>query len=117
MVDRTLAALGAAAVPIALLCIGGSLVSRPIRGGAIALLAAALKVIVLPFGVLVAARWLGFASEETRLAVVFAACPTAAASYVMAVKMGGDESLASSTVAVSTLCAGPALAVALWLTG
>jgi predicted permease len=35
---------------------------------------------------------------------------------VMASKMGGDESLASSAVALSTLCCGPAIALALWLT-
>ncbi len=114
--DRTLAALGAAAVPIALLCIGGSLIATPIRGGFVALLAAMLKVAVLPLGVFLTVRWLGFSAEESRVAVVFAACPTAAASYVMAAKMGGDEALASSAVALSTLCAAPAIALALWVT-
>lgn len=114
--DRTLAALGAAAVPIALLCIGGSLIATPIRGSFVALLAAMLKVAVLPLGVFFVVRWLGFSTEESRVAVVFAACPTAAASYVMAAKMGGDEALASSVVALSTLCAAPAVALALWVT-
>ena len=116
MVDRTLGALGAAAVPIALLCIGGTILARPIAGGAVDLLAALLKVAVLPLGVFAAVRLIGLSPEETRLVVVFAACPTAAASYVMASKMGGDESLASSAVALSTLCCGPAIALALWLT-
>jgi len=114
--DRTLAALGAAAVPIALLCIGGSLIATRITGGFVPLLAAMLKVAVLPLGVFLVVRWLGFSAEESRVAVVFAACPTAAASYVMAVKMGGDEALASSAVALSTLCAAPAIALALWAT-
>lgn len=114
--DRTLDALGSAAVPIALLCIGGSLAATRIAGGFVALLAALLKVAVLPVGVFLVVRWLGFSAEESRLAVVFAACPTAAASYVMAAKMGGDEALASSAVALSTLCAAPAVALALWVT-
>lgn len=117
LADRTLAALAAAAVPIALLCIGGSVLSGPVKGGVAALLAALLKVAILPLGVFFASRGLGLSAEETRLVVVFAACPTAAASYVMAAKMGGDESLASSAVAVSTLCSAPAIALALWFTG
>jgi predicted permease len=116
MADRTLDALGSAAVPIALLCIGGSLAATRIAGGLVALLAASLKVAVLPLGVFLVVRWLGFPAEESRVAVVFAACPTAAASYVMAAKMGGDEALASSAVALSTLCAAPAIALALWFT-
>lgn len=115
--DRTLSALGAAAVPIALLCIGGSVLVGPVGGGPAAFLAAFLKVAVLPLVIFAAARGLGFPPEETRIAVVFAACPTAAASYVMAAKMGGDEALASSAVAVSTLCSAPAIALALWFTG
>lgn len=114
--ERTLNSLASAAVPIALLCIGGGLALRPIRAGKLAFAAAILKVAILPMLVWQISLALGFSLEEQRVALVFAAGPTAAASYVMAVQMGGDEGLASNAIALSTLLAAPALAAALWLT-
>jgi predicted permease len=115
--DRTLQSLGAAAVPIALLCIGGSLVMVPMRGKhAWIIIAALLKVAVLPVIVFFLGRLAAFDPATQRIALVFSACPTAAASFVMARQMGGDEALASGSIALSTLLSAVSLSVALWLT-
>jgi len=115
--DRTLQSLGAAAVPIALLCIGGSLVIVPMRGRRTWIVAAALlKVAVLPAIVYGLGRMAGLDSPALGIALVFAACPTAAASFVMARQMGGDEALASGSIALSTLLSAFSLSAALWLT-
>lgn len=115
--DRTLQSLGAAAVPIALLCIGGSLVIVPMRGRQIWIIAAALlKIAVLPAIVYGLGRMAGLDPTALRIALVFAACPTAAASFVMARQMGGDEALASGSIALSTLLSALSLSAALWLT-
>jgi len=115
--DRTLQSLGAAAVPIALLCIGGSLVIVPMRGRQISIVAAALlKIAVLPAIVYGLGRLGGLDASALRIALVFAACPTAAASFVMARQMGGDEALASGSIALSTLLSALSLSAALWLT-
>jgi len=115
--DRTLQSLGAAAVPIALLCIGGSLVIVPLRGRQAGIVAAALlKIAVLPAIVYGLGRLAGLDATALRIALVFAACPTAAASFVMARQMGGDEGLASGSIALSTLLSAFSLCAVLWLT-
>lgn len=115
--DRALVSLGNAAVPIALLCIGGSLAITPLRGRRSWITAAALlKVAVLPFLVYWMGRVAGLGPQEQRIALVLTACPTAAASFVMAKQMGGDEALASGSIALSTVLSGLSLAAVLWVT-
>jgi malate permease and related proteins len=114
---RFLDALAGAAIPISLLCIGGTLAAGGIatRAGAVAV-SVSLKMIVLPLLVWgLCAAW-GMDPADTRIAMVLAACPTAAASYVMASRMGGDQQLASAAVAATTLCATPVIVWILWIT-
>ena len=115
--QRALDALGAAAVPIALMCIGGSLVTTQLRGRRSWIVAAALlKVAVLPGIVFILTRLAGLEAAEQRVALVLASCPTAAAAFVMARQMRGDETLASGSIALSTLLSFISLGVALWIT-
>jgi predicted permease len=44
------------------------------------------------------------------MALILLACPTAAASYVMAQQLGSDDGLAANIIMVSTVFAVPALA-------
>ena len=117
IVQSALQSLGAAAVPLALLCIGGSLVLVPMRGKLLWIIAAAvMKTAALPSLVFLLTRLAGFDPVAQRIALVYSACPTAAASYVMARQMGGDEALASGSIALSTILSALGLAAALWLT-
>jgi predicted permease len=109
--------LGRMALPLALLCIGGTLVVTPLRGKRTAAgLAATLKVAILPLAAWPLARWAGLSPDETRIALLFAACPTAAASFTLAGKLGGDEPLAATSVVVSTALSVISLSVVLALT-
>jgi len=113
--DRTLESLGGAAVPIALLCIGGSLVNaRPGDRLREILGAAALKTFALPALVYFSAALFGLAGTDLRIALVLSACPTAAASFVMARQMGGDGPLASGSIVMSTVFAAISLPLALF---
>jgi malate permease and related proteins len=115
--QRALDALGAAAVPIALMCIGGSLATTQLRGRRSWIVTAAvLKVAVLPSLVFLFTRLAGLEPADQRTALVLASCPTAAAAFVMARQMGGDEALASGSIALSTLLSFISLSVALWIT-
>ena len=117
-VDRTLEVLGDASVPIALMCIGGSLRFAKLEGRISWIGAAALlKVGALPAIVWGLSRAVGLGPLEHRVAVVFAACPTASVSYIMAREMGGDTTLASGAVALSTMLSLVSLTTVLWLTG
>jgi predicted permease len=116
--EQALTSLGLASLPIALLCIGGSLVMVPLRGRLAWIVTAAfLKTALLPLLVLPLAHLAGLGPVEQRIALVLAACPTAAAAFIMAAQMGGDEALASGSVALSTVLSGLTLAIALSLAG
>ncbi|KKL53918.1 hypothetical protein LCGC14_2270620, partial [marine sediment metagenome] len=84
VVDKTVGLVGRFAMPLALVCVGGALVSTPIRGRlAWSLLAGAIKVSVGPVaGYLVAMR-LGLGGQQLAVAMILLACPTAIASYVL----------------------------------
>jgi len=117
-VNRALDSLGAAAVPIALLCIGGSLATTSLHGRRSWIVAAAvLKIAVLPLIVYGLSFAFGLGPAERTIALVLTACPTAAASFVMARQMGGDEALASGSIIASTIFSVLSLAAALWATG
>lgn len=95
--------VGQMALPLALLCIGGTLVVMPIRGKRTnATIASLLKVAITPVLGWAVARWVGLSPDETRVVLLFLACPTAAASFTLAGKLGGDEALAATSVVVST---------------
>jgi len=115
--DRTLETIGAAAVPMALVCIGGSIafikLGKNISGMVVAV---AIKLAFVPAMVFTLGSLLGLAGADLRIAMVFAACPTAAAAFVMARQMEADESVASGSIVLSTIFSAIALPVALWLT-
>ena len=113
--DRTLESLGGAAVPIALLCIGGSLAHAKIGDKAGGILAAAvLKTFAVPVLVFFLAPVFCVSGTDLRIALVLSACPTAAAAFVMARQMKGDVSLASGSIVLSTLFAAVSIPLALF---
>jgi len=115
--DQVLQSLGATAVPLALLCIGGSLEMTSLRGHFPSIVSAsALKVLALPLLGWMIARALGLDPADTRVVLIFCACPTAVVAYTMASQMGGDEPLAAGAIAASTAASFASLAVVLVIT-
>ena len=116
-IDRTLETLGSSAVPMALLCIGGAIafikLGKNTKGMAAAVI---LKLAILPAMVFLTGKLMGFDLASLRIAMVFAACPTAASSFVMARQMDGDESVASGSIVLSTIFSVISLPVALLIT-
>lgn len=101
---NTMAYIGNISGPAALLCVGGGMAQAELKGQWQGPLGASiLKVFVLPL--LAYAFGLCFELSEISIFVllVLAASPTAVASYVVTKAMNGDESLASSTIVISTL--------------
>ena len=104
VVVRTCTAVGQVSLPLALLSIGATLVERRVAGRrASAFAAAIIKIAAAPLIGLLAANLIGLGAGETRIALIFLACPTAVVSYVMAEQLGGDEQLAASIVVLTTL--------------
>ena len=114
LVGRTLTALGQMSLPLALLCIGGSLVSIRVRGKLSWSLAAVVaKLFLLPLLGYAVAHLCGLSVQGTRIALILLACPTASVSYILVSQLGGDKPLASGAILISTLLAVLPLAVIL----
>ncbi|MDN6320114.1 MAG: AEC family transporter [Marinobacter sp.] len=93
-------------LPLALLCIGATVSFSALRSdSATALSCALLKMVVLP-SLCTGVAWIvGFTGAELGLLFLFFASPTAAASFVMAKALGGNDRLAANIIAITTLMA------------
>ena len=112
---RTIDSLGKTAPPLSLISLGASLVSLEIRGELLrATASSVIKVIITPLLAFVGVRLLHLTPEQSLVAMVYAACPTAVASYVMASQLKGDAPLAASAVVLSTLMSLLSLAAVLY---
>jgi hypothetical protein len=117
VVRQTCAIVGQMTAPLALLGVGGALTFASLRNRLVpATAASVIKVAIGPLIGYFVARWLMLSPTELRVAMIYLATPAAAASHVMAQRLGADDQLASSIIVVSTLLAMPALAVSLFVT-
>jgi hypothetical protein len=100
---RTLDTVGRMALPLALLGIGATLSPEALRGRlADPLWATVLKVGLAPVAGYIAGRFLEMDPAHLSVALIFLACPAAAASYVMADQMDADADLAGGIIVIST---------------
>ncbi|SFK87399.1 AEC family transporter [Methylorubrum salsuginis] len=98
--------LGAASLPLGLLCIGAALEFGAVRAwtGPIAT-ACAVKFLAMPLATVLSALALGLSGPALTVALVFQVLPTASSSYIMARQLGGDAPLMAGLIAVQTLLA------------
>jgi len=104
VISRALSAVGQISLPLALIGIGAVLIQSKIAGcGTPALAASIIKIGVSPVVGFWAAHLMGLGAGETRVVLLFLACPTAVTSYVVAEQLGGDEKLSAAIIVVSTI--------------
>lgn len=115
-VDNALGLVSSAALPMALISIGGTLTFSGVRGNLRpALLASFLKLVVLPaFG------WgfftlFGVTGLPFKVGMIFLALPASTAIYILSSQMGSDTELASAAIVLSTLLSFGSLSVVLLL--
>lgn len=113
-VTQSAGMLGAAALPLLLLCIGASLKFAAFQGHAKPLFVAAISKILI-FPALMIGLGLLFGVGNTALLVLAAvgAAPTASSSFALAKELGGDADLMAEIISVQTLIA--AVSMPLWL--
>ncbi len=114
--DSWLALLGAASLPLGLLCVGAALQPASLlgeRGGLI--FNATLKLLLLPLLALLLCRLFALEQQLALLVMVFFALPTAASSYILTRQMGGDGQLMAGVITLQTMLAALSLPVLLWL--
>ncbi|MBN1257563.1 MAG: AEC family transporter [Planctomycetes bacterium] len=114
VLNRTLSGLGQMAMPLALLGIGAALSFKTLHGGMLhASAAAIIKIVAMPLIGFMAGSAFGMPLVEIRMAMLYLACPTAVASFVMADQLGADKKLAANIVVLTILLAIPAMAIVL----
>ena len=115
--EPTVKALGQAALPLGLLCVGAALGGARLGQQAKPLLAASLfKFLIMPMTAWGLCRLFGLGGQAAVVAVLFQALPTASSSYVMARQMGGNAPLMATIIALQTVAAAVTLPVVLSLT-
>ena len=114
---RTLEMLGAAAPPLALFCLGASLVQMTVgREWALALFGVCLKLAVVPMLVWLAARGLGLSAFATSVVTVTAGLPTGPNAAMLSRVYDTGGSTAGSMVFIGTVVSVASLALLIFLT-
>ncbi len=116
VLDQAVAALSKSAFAMALLALGAGLSFDRLRGRfGWAAAASLFRVGISPLLIMLATWAVPVGPDLRTVLVVFAACPTAIASYVMAEQMGADKDLAAAVIVLTTLLSFPAfLLIAAW---
>ncbi|KVM58294.1 transporter [Burkholderia ubonensis] len=105
-IEPAVRALGAASMPLGLLCVGAALTFDAARAWMQPVcVASAFKFVAMPLLTLVAGRALGLGDAPLTVALLFQALPTSSASYLMARQLGGDAPLMAGITAFQTLFA------------
>lgn len=95
-------------LPLALLCTGAALRFSTMRQNGIAgILSITVKCIIYPLIIVSIAVFMGIDGMGLMIVFFMAISPTAAASYVMVRKIGGNHELAAQIIAISTVLSVP----------
>ncbi|SDK88823.1 AEC family transporter [Pseudomonas indica] len=93
-------------LPLALICIGGTLSLASLRASShLAIGASLIKMVWMPLFATLGAFFCGFRGAELGILFLYFASPTAAASFVMAKAAGGNHDLAAAIIVITTLAA------------
>lgn len=105
-------------LPLALICIGGTLSLSVLRESSrLALSSSLMKMIWLPALATVGAWLAGFRGPELGILFLYFASPTASASFVMARAVNANHQLAAIIIVITTLMAALSVNVGLFLLG
>lgn len=95
--------LGAAALPIVLLCIGANINFSAFNAAWTPTIISIIgKLVIFPCVILFLAIQLELSEVQTWVALIFGAAPTAASSYTLAKQMGGDAQLMAGIITLQT---------------
>ncbi len=98
--------LGAAALPVVLLCVGANIRIRAMAASALPLgISSVGKLVVFPLAIVILAQVMDLNQTETLVALLFGAVPTASSAYTLARQLGGDAPLMAAIVTVQTALA------------
>ena len=102
-VVKTGTLVGGLSLPLALVCIGGSLATSGFTLPKYFSLALLCKVALSPIIFTTLGHFLGFSQKELLFLFIFLAAPTAASAYVTAIAQGDDGKSTANAIATTTL--------------
>lgn len=114
-IDRALALLSDAAIPIALLTLGIQLSQVSFRFGVYELFAASLRLVVSPLSAYGIGWLLGLEGLDLAVLVLQSAMPVAVNTLIWVTEFGGDTARVARTIVLSTLMSFVSLPTVLWL--
>jgi len=95
--------LGAAALPIMLLCVGANIRIRAMTSAGLPVaLSVVGKMVVFPAMILVAAQFVDLSDAALLVLILYGAVPTAASAYTLARQMGGDAPVMATIITLQT---------------
>lgn len=115
---RSFSTLGQMALPLALLGVGATLQLKTISTHLSRVISASLiKTAAAPLIGYFLARMISLSPDQTLITLLFLACPTAIASFVLVEQLKGDDTLASNIIIFTTLLSIFSLGTVLWVFG
>lgn len=110
--------MGKAALAAGLLIVGAGLdIRRLAKPGMPHLIAAVLKLLLMPVMAVTLARSVGVSGDDVAVTVIAASVPSASAAYVLARQMGGNAALMAEILTLQTLAALVSIPVLISLLG
>ena len=105
-IEPALRTLGAASLPLGLLCIGAALDFRTARRwvGPVAS-SSAMKFVAMPLATFIVALMVGLEGPALTTALLFQTLPTASSAYIMSRQLGGNAPLMAGITAAQTVLA------------
>ncbi len=95
--------LGAAALPIMLLCVGANIRVRAMTSAGLPVVLSVVgKMVVFPAMILVAAQFVDLSDAALLVLILYGAVPTAASAYTLARQMGGDAPVMATIITLQT---------------
>lgn len=95
--------LGAAALPIMLLCVGANIRIRAMTSAGLPVVLSVVgKMVVFPAMILVAAQFVDLSDAALLVLILYGAVPTAASAYTLARQMGGDAPVMATIITLQT---------------
>jgi predicted permease len=103
-IDNTFRLVSAAALPLALISIGGALTMKGLRSNLVASAAgASIKLLLLPLVGFFVLKELQVTGVPFKVGMIFFMLPTSASIYVLSSQLNSDTELASAAIVLSTI--------------
>ena len=116
MVDSIFSSMGAASLALALMAIGAGLKVDDFHAHRMLMaLATVQRLIIVPAGSVLIARFFGLEAIEIGALLCFTALPTANSCYILAVRMGGNGPAVADLTTLQTLCSLLTIPIWMWI--